>query len=182
MAGMSRLVAAGALLGVICGAAQVLAEPGSGLQVPRPFPGGPARPAEPARPAPPDTVAPVPDEPAPAGEVPPGTPVYPTAEFIDSFDAGSGQRYYLYGTNIPYSDIVAYYRNVLRDGGREVFRTPPMQQFDLGRFDDSSMAFPPSVVVKDYTWNGSPGYAAVSGTAEKRFRTVIQIVPATRAR
>jgi len=108
--------------------------------------------------------------------------VYPTAEFIDSYDAGAGQRYYLYGTNVAYSDIVAYYRNILKNGGREVFKTPPTQQFDLGRFDDDAMAFPPSVVVKDYTWNNSPGYLAVSGTTQKRYKTVIQIVPPTSVR
>ena len=53
-----------------------------------------------------------------------------------------------------------------------------MQQFDLGRFDDDTMAFPPSVVVKDYTWNNSPGYLHVAGTTEKRYQTIIQIVPA----
>jgi hypothetical protein len=39
------------------------------------------------------------------------------------------------------------------------------------------MSFPPSVVVKDYTWNGSDGYLHVSGTTETRYKTVIQIVP-----
>ena len=57
-------------------------------------------------------------------------------------------------------------------------KLPAMQQFDLGRFDEDAMAYPPSVVVKDYTWNNSPGYLAVSGTTEKRFKTIIQIVAA----
>ena len=105
--------------------------------------------------------------------------MYPTAEFIDGFDAGQGQRYYLYGTDRPYDDIVAYYRSVLKNGGRELFREPPTRQFDLGRYQENAMAYPPSVVVKDYTWNGSPGFLAVSGTTEKRYRTIIQIVPAT---
>ena len=39
-------------------------------------------------------------------------------------------------------------------------KLPAMQQFDLGRFDEDAMAYPPSVVVKDYTWNNSPGYLA----------------------
>jgi hypothetical protein len=56
---------------------------------------------------------------------------------------------------------------------------PPMQQFDLGRFQEESMAYPPSVVVKDYTWNGSEGYLFVVGVQEKRYKTIIQIVPAT---
>ena len=58
-----------------------------------------------------------------------------------------------------------------------------MQQFDLGRFRDDTMAYPPSVVVKDYTWGldgqRSDGYLFVNGTTEKRYRTIIQIVPNT---
>ncbi len=133
--------------------------------------------------APPATSAPLPEvpPPPPSAQAPQGLPVYPTAEFIDGFDAGSGQRYYLYGTDMPFDDIVAYYRNVLKNGGRELFREPPMRQFDLGRYQENTMAYPPSVVVKDYTWNGGTGYLAVSGTTEKRFRTIIQIVPVTAA-
>ena len=52
-----------------------------------------------------------------------------------------------------------------------------MHQFDLGRYQEESMAYPPSVVVKDYAWNESPGYLVVKGTTEKRFKTIIQIVP-----
>ena len=103
--------------------------------------------------------------------------MYPSAEFIDSYDAGLGQRYYLYGSNAPYVDVVTYYRNTLKNGGREIYKAPAMQQFDLGKFQDDSMAYPPSVVVKDYTWNGSAGYLAAVGTTEKRYRTIIQIVP-----
>jgi len=157
--------------------------------VPRPFPGSssPTRPADPPatqparQPAAPSTTAPA-AAPPPTSEAPTGLPVYPAAEFIDAFDAGSGQRYYLYGTNTAYADIVTYYKNLLKTGGRELYRTPPMQQFDLGRFQEDSMVYPPSVVVKDYTWNNSPGYLSISGTNEKRFRTIIQIVPATAAR
>jgi hypothetical protein len=105
-----------------------------------------------------------------------GVPVYPTAEFLESFDAGSGQKYVIYGTNLPFADIVGYYRTALKTGGREVFRAPATHQFDLGRFQEDRMAFPPSVVVKDYTWNNSPGYLFVAGTTEKRYKTIIQIV------
>jgi hypothetical protein len=163
------------------GSAALSAQGSQAPFVPKPFPGSaPARPADQPPPAP----APAPAEPAartPAAVAPQGLPVYPTAEFIDGFDAGLGQRYYLYGTDMPYEDIVAYYRNILKNGGREVFREPPMRQFDLGRFQEDSMAFPPSVVVKDYTWNGGQGFLAVSGTTERRYRTIIQIVPPTTA-
>ncbi len=135
--------------------------------VPRPFPGASA----PARPA-------VEAQDAATGEIMVGNaPVYPAAEFLEEFDAGNGQRYYLYGTNLPFQDIVDYYKARLRTGGRELFKAPAMQQFDLGRFDEKSMSYPPSVVVKDYAWNGSEGYLFVDGTTSKRFRTIIQIVP-----
>lgn len=156
--------------------------------VPRPFPGAgtttaaPRTQPEAAAPAPATAApapAPTPQPPPPsAPAVPPGVPVYPTAEYLDTFDAGSGQTYVLYGVNVPYADIVTYYRNTLKRGGDQVFRPPmpPTHQFELGRFQNDRMAFPPSVVVKDYTWNNSPGYLHVSGTTEKRYRTIIQIV------
>ena len=72
---------------------------------------------------------------------------------------------------------VDYYKARLRNNGREIFETPATQQFELGRFDDDTMAFPPSVVVKDYSWSGWEGYLVVQGTTERRFKTIIQIVP-----
>lgn len=107
-----------------------------------------------------------------------GAPLYPTSEFLESFDAGRGQRYYLFGTNAAFTEIVAYYKNVLKNGGRAIFEAPPMQQWDLGKFQEQTMAFPPSVVVKDYAWSGATGYLHVEGQRERRFKTIIQIVPA----
>ena len=107
-----------------------------------------------------------------------GAPVYPTAEFLESFDAGRGQRYCLFGTNAAYAEIVGYYKTIMKNGGRTIFEAPAMQQWELAKFQDQTMAYPPSIVVKDYSWGGSTGYLFVDGTKEKRFRTVIQIVPA----
>lgn len=164
-------------------------EAGVGAQTPvprpSPFPGSSTAPSAPVPPQPaaPPRTEPAADLPAaPAEPSPPeaalgGAPIYPAARFLESFDAGRGQRYYIYGTNVSYEEIVAYYRNVLRDGGRELYRTPPTRQFELGRFNDNRMAYPPSIVVKDYTWNGSDGYLFADGTTETRFRTIIQIVP-----
>ena len=118
---------------------------------------------------------------APAGtptEATLGAPIYPTSEFLESFDAGRGQRYYIFGTNAAYAEIVGYYKNVMRNGGRTIFEAPAMQQWELAKFQEQTMAFPPSIVVKDYSWNGSSGYLFVDGAREKRFKTVIQIVPA----
>jgi len=160
-------------------------------RVPQPFPGAGSAPASP-KPADPPSSTPrtTPPSTTPTAQASAsasrsaaagpdiGVPVYPTAEFLDSVDAGGGQRYYLYGVNASYDAIVTFYKTTLKSGGRELFnRAPPTQQFDLGRFREETMAYPPSVVVKDYTWNGSTGYLYVSGTTEKRFRTIIQIVP-----
>jgi hypothetical protein len=150
--------------------------------VPKPFPGSnpptttPGKPVDGSAPAAP-TPAPKPNLPSPQELA--NAPLYPAADFLESFDAGRGQKYFIYGTNAPYIDIIAFYRKQLGNGGQEVFRAPAMQRFDLGRFDEQTMAYPPSVVVKDYSWNGSPGYLFVSGTTEKRYKTIIQIVPAT---
>ncbi len=149
---------------------------------PQPFPGaGQTIP-------PPKPVTPPAGAAAPATTPPPagtptvqdlgGAPIFPGAEYLDSFVAGQGQRFYIYGTNSPYADIVLDYRNILKNAGhREIFRTPAMYQFDLARFQEETMAYPPSVVVKDYAWNDSPGYLVVTGTIEKRFKTISQIVP-----
>src|SRR5690606_19448435 len=88
----------------------------------------------PAAPVAPDAAA-MP-QPAAAPELE-GVPIYPTADYLETIDAGAGQSYHLYGTDAPFSDIVAYYRTVLRDGGREIYRTPGTHQFELGRFDDN---------------------------------------------
>lgn len=201
----SVLIAGVALTGMVATALPSAAQTQQGqIPVPRPFP-QPSQPTQPpstmpAAPAkPPGSGAPAttakPEIPPPPPPINPSTPsvrptdqqlgvtVYPAAEFIDSYDAGHGQRIYLFGTNAAYTEIVAYYRNMLRDGGHELFKTPTaMQQFDLGRFRDDTMSLPPSVVVKDYSYTAdgarSDGYLAVDGAREKHFKTVIQIVPA----
>lgn len=133
--------------------------------VPRPFPGAGQG----------ATTTPQPPQTAPDGSL--ALPVYPAAQFLETFDAGRGQQYHLYGTDAPFADIVAYYKSTLKAGGRVIFQGPLMHQFDLGRFQEQTMAYPPSVVVKDYTWNGAEGYLHVSGTTSTRYKTIIQIVP-----
>jgi hypothetical protein len=67
----------------------------------------------------------------------------------------------------------------LDDGGALVFETPATQVFEMGRFDERTMAFPPGVTIKDYTWNGSAGYLNPKrGGKPDRFPSIIQIVPA----
>ena len=156
--------------------------------VPQPFPKPgqpqPQAPQTPVSPLPPPTTAPqttAPQQPLDANaptEASLGVPIYPTAEFITSYDAGKGQRYYLFGTTATYAEMVQYYRNVLRQRGDEVFEQPPVHQFDLGRFREETMAFQPSVTIKDYTWGGKGGYMNPRrGAKPDRYPTIIQIVP-----
>ena len=152
-------------------------------QTPQPFPGAqqPPRQPMPQQPAPAQP-APKPAAPQPADGEPTeatlGLPVYPTAQFIASFDAGRGQRYYLFGTTQSFDAMVAYYRTYLKDRGDRVFQDPPTHMFDVGRFRDDVMAFPPGITIKDYTWGGSKGYPNPKrGSEPDRFPTVIMVVP-----
>ncbi len=148
--------------------------------VPQPFP----RPAQPptARPPQPTAQAPTPspvppDDQAPVEEML-GLPIYPGSTFLGSYDASRGQRFYLYGSNIGFSGLVSYYTSVLKTRGDLVFEAPATHVFEVGRFREETMAFPPGVTVKDYTWRGSQGYLDPRpGADPARFRTVIQIVP-----
>lgn len=158
-------------------------------QVPAPFP-RPAQPA-PARPQAPPVAPPQPaappagapaQPPAQAGEPTEatlGVPIYPSARYLESYDAGRGQRFHVFGSESDFLQIVAYYRTTLRQRGDLVFETPPVHMFELGRFREETMAFPPSVTVKDYGSGGAQGYLNPKrdGTPA-RFRTIIQIVPA----
>jgi hypothetical protein len=155
--------------------------------VPQPFPGAP-RPSQPARPtapppvAPPAAPAPAPAKPAAADGVPTeamlGVPIYPGAQFIASYDAGRGQRYYIFGSAATFVDLVAYYRTVLKDKGELVFDVPATHEFDVGKFNENTMAFPPGVTIKDFQSEVSQGYPNPKpGGQPPRFPTIIQFVP-----
>ena len=160
----------------------------AGAQVPQPFPGRPA-PPKPA-PAAPPVAAPSPSRPAPPAaetstvETAPteallGIAVYPSAQFIASYDAGRGQRYYLYGSDLPFAALVKYYQNALKTKGTLVFDAPATHMFEVGRFREETMAFPPGVTIKDYTWNGGAGYLNPKKDGQPaRFASIIQIVAA----
>ena len=156
-------------------------------QVPAPFP----RPGQPAAPRPPQPVAAPQQPPTPAPvaataaaaegeptEATLGTPIYPSAQYVESYDAGRAQRYYLFGSDADFLQVVTFYKTVLKQKGELIFEEPPVQMFELGRFREDTMAFAPSVTVKDYTWAGSQGYLNPKrGAAPSRFKTIIQIVP-----
>ncbi len=147
------------------------------------------RPAQPTqRPGAPPTVQPAPPPNSGAqstadrgpSEATLGVPLYPGAQFIASYDAGRNQRFFLYGTTAPFVDLVAFYRTVLKQRGELVFDAPATHQFDVGRFREDTMAFPPGVTIKDFQSQMSNGYPNPRpGGVPARFPTVIQIVPVT---
>jgi hypothetical protein len=151
-------------------------------QAPPPFP-KPDRPAPaPAAPTQPPTKPATPTtKPAGAGvptEATLGVPLYPGAIFIASYDAGRGQRFYLFGAAATFANMVTYYRTTLKQRGTDLFESPPTHQFEVGRFREETMAFPPSVTIKDFTWGGSAGYPNPKpGAQPSHFATIIQIVP-----
>jgi hypothetical protein len=171
--------------------ALVLGAQAAGAQpVPQPFPksGTQPPPRQPARPqtedpqepsAPPVLRVPTGRQAEAPTEATLGVPIYPGAQFITSYDAGQGQRYYLFGASATFADVVAHYRQALRERGDLVFEEPATHMFETGRFREESMAFPPSVTIKDYTWGNLGGYLNPAPDAQpERFPTVIQIVPA----
>ena len=160
-------------------------------QTPQPFPRGTTQsprgttqptpaPAPPPAPTPaaPPPVQTAPVDPATPSEATLGFPIYPGAQFIASYDAGRAQRYYIFGATAPFNDLVTYYRTQLKEKGNLVFQEPPTHMFEIGRFNDDTMAFPPGVTIKDWTWAGSQGYPNPKpGAQPARFPSVIMIVP-----
>ncbi len=163
-------------------------------QVPAPFP-RPGQPAgqAPAAPAPrPPVAAPQPPPLAPAPPAAPaaqpsdapteatlGVPLYPNAQYLESYDAGHGQRFHIFGSASDFAQIIGFYKSALRQRGELIFDEPPIQMFETGKFREESMGFPPSVTVKDYTWGGSEGYLNPKRDGSPaRFKTIVQIVVA----
>jgi hypothetical protein len=145
----------------------------------QPRPAAPATPAPQARPAA-TSLAALQASPLeqPPSDVQLGVRVFPTAQFLGSYDAGRGQRFYLWGCTQSFAEIVAYYQTVLKNKGDLVFDQPAVHMFEVGKFKEADVAFPPSVTVKDYTGGGLPGYMnARPGGSPAYFPTVLQIVP-----
>ena len=109
-----------------------------------------------------------------------GVPIYPGAQFIKSYDAGRGQRFYLFGSTSSFVDLVTYYRTTLRQKGDLVFDVPATHEFLVGKFREDSMAYPPGVTIKDFQSELSQGYPNPKpGGQPARFPTIIQVVPVT---
>jgi hypothetical protein len=152
---------------------------------PKPFPQPGSQPRTPDAPSRPATPAPA--APATAGTPQPearpsdaqlGVPVYPGAQFLASYSAGRGQRFFLFGAAASFVDVVGFYRSVLRQKGELIFDAPATHEFDIGRFREETMAFPPGVTVKDFQSQISQGFPNPRlGAQPSHFPTVIQIVP-----
>lgn len=174
-----RNLAAAALLVVpfaAPGSAQTTSSGQTSLPRPAPFPAA----TQTATPKPGETVSRPPASPLDLGSIDPklaGVQGYPGAEFLESYDAGKGQRMFAFGTNDPFATVLAFYKNQFKRSGEEVSRTPAIVQFDLGPFDVNTMAQRPSVVVKDFTWPDPAGYLHVAGTTQKHFKTIVHIIP-----
>jgi hypothetical protein len=151
---------------------------------PMPAPAKPAQPTRPSAARPADGSIELPSfgtEQAPT-EAQLGVPIYPTAQFLQSYDGGRGQRIYLFGATASFPDLVSYYRTVLGTKGDLVFERPATQFFEAGRFREGDVSFTPGVTIKDFTGFGSEGYPNPNpGGDPARFPTVIQIVPAPSA-
>jgi hypothetical protein len=171
------LGAFGAMVAVLASIVLLWPETAAAQPVPKPFPkAGQAASGPPEQPP----ASPPAQE---AGAIPTeatlGLPLYPAAQYLASYDAGRGQRYHLFGTTAAFGEVVAFYRNVLRQKGELVFDQPPTHMFEVGRFREASMAFPPGVTIKDFSWTPAGGYPNPKlGAKPDRFPTVIQIVPA----
>ena len=77
-----------------------------------------------------------------------------------------------------FAEVVAYYRAVLKDKGELVFEAPATHMFEVGKFREEQVAFPPGVTVKDFAVNGLTGLPNPRhGASPATFPTVIQIVP-----
>ena len=71
----------------------------------------------------------------------------------------------------------------LKQKGELVFDVPATHEFDVGRFNEDTMAFPPGVTVKDFQSDVSEGYPNPKpGGQPARFKSIIQIVPVAAAR
>jgi hypothetical protein len=146
--------------------------------VPQPFPKPATQSPQTPKPAAPATPAAAPQAENAPSEALLGVPIYPGAQFVRSYDAGRGQRFYIFGSVATFGELVAYYRTVLKQKGELVFEAPATHEFDVGKYNEDTMAFPPGVTIKDFQSDVSEGFPNPKPRAQPtRFRTIIQVVP-----
>ena len=133
---------------------------------------------------PPTSVRPPAPQPPPssAGRIPTmaelGQPSFPDAQFLVAYSAGRGQQFYLFGTTASFTEVIAFYKVALKQKGELVFDDPGVYVFEVGKFTEDTMAFPPGITIKDYsTGRLLKGYLNPKpGARPAQFPTVIQIV------
>ena len=72
-----------------------------------------------------------------------GVPIYPSAQFITSYDAGRGQRFYLFGVGAPFAEMVHVLPHRAEEQGRRAVRVAadaPVRDRPLPRRDDGVSA------------------------------------------
>ena len=74
-------------------------------------------------------------------------PIYPNASYLGAYDAGRGQTFHLFGTNLSFQEMVSYYSTILDERGDRVFDAPATHQFDTARFRDDEMTYRPRVTI-----------------------------------
>src|ERR1700682_6568853 len=97
-------------------AASLAQQPPAPQPFPRPGTSQPSQPSQPppAKPGQPRTTQPASPAPPPPNsttapsEASLGVPIYPGAQFIKSYDAGRGQRLYLFGSSASFLGLGAY--------------------------------------------------------------------------
>ena len=50
-----------------------------------------------------------------------------------------------------------YYRTLLKQRGTAIFDNPQVYIFEIGKYDENTMSFPPSVTIKDYSRTATAG-------------------------
>ena len=107
-----------------------------------------------------------------------GVPIYPGAQFI----ASSRRRTRPALLHLRLAGGVRRsgddYRTALKQKGELVCDVPATHEFDVGKFNEDTMAFAPGVTIKDFQSDISQGYPNPKpGGQPARFPTIIQIVP-----
>ena len=90
------------------------------------------------------------------------------AVHLTSYDAGRGQRFYLFGSTASFAGSRDVLPEALKQSGELVFDAPATHEFLVGRFREETMAFPPGVTIKDYKSAISQGYPESRSRAGSR--------------
>jgi len=120
-----------------------------------------------------------------AGELTPQKPrsgcrFFPGAQFITSYDAGRGQRYYIFGT----AGVVCRTRGLLSDRAQQkgelVYEVPATHEFDVGKYREETMGFRGRDESRTSVGDLARDIPILNrGRTACKISTLIQIVPVT---